>query len=855
MDPFDTFPGSVIAENVSDPRCAFVFPTQRSADSWALALARSGRMKAVESERFIGADRYRSLITEPNRPPGFEEASPLSRLFWALDVIATQRTAPFLCDLLPTGFEVPLSRVRTLSRLAPRLRMIRDAALRGTAEFGPDYSALCAHYDEFLEREKLFERSMLEPGQADDRRFIILAPELSGSPESSFGRESRADPFRPSLHTFGTFRDEMDWVFHSISGLVRAGTRPLEIAVSVPNLSPDIKAQLLRSAREWGVPVAFFGGEPLSQSPFGRLLASISRAAEEGFSARTLRKLAENGPIRWRNHRSLRTLIDIAERYNIPEMSDDPGRMAELWSLTFSECRIKDAGAVSLYGVLQDKSRAVRGARTFQSLAAALFDFRTALLDETALDGHEKKTLQRIVDGLEKLKAMHERLHSPKLPARPLAILLQELERTLYSPVEKSDAVSIQSYTLGVLFSAQAHFVLDASQDGTKSAAAYFNPLPEAREANTEAEAKLGECVLDSFGPAAVFCHAEEGISGFTVPHPYFAVHGAAIVRHGTVNQFPAPSSAPPVAVRRTPRPDPQAIAGALRGIQSFWRGEALRFSPSKLETFLQCPFKWLLCSTPGIDSLPSDPSLLAEGSLMHAVIRMMMENVRERDGRIRADHVEEYLSAFGGIFSRCLTATLRQSGAALRPGLEALRLRLRDRVKRLLEFEIELLNEGWEIGDFELTLAMAFDEGNIVLEGRADRVLQRSGGNEVAVIDYKRKTIPARKDLALREDGSLREFQVASYALMLAETGKEPRLGLYWSIEGCKSAVAFGPGGGRSSWMDFEPERRELMRLVAASAERIRSGSCLNATPSVEACDNCALRSICRALYSSENT
>ncbi len=858
-EPFDTFPGSMLLENLADPRCMFVFPTQRSADSWAFALARSGRTRAVESERFIGEDRYRSLITELNRPQGFEESSSLSRLFWALGVVVTQRAAPFLKNLLPSGFEVPLSRAHTLSRLAPRLRMIRDAALQGELEFGDDYIALCARYDKFLEEEKFYEPSMLGSEQPDDKKFMLLAPDLSrspaqGNPEQCRDKEARNNVSCPVLHTFGTFREELDWVFHAIRDLLHEGARPLEIAISLPNLSPELKAHLLRTAREWRVPVNFFDGEPLSQSPFGRLLASVSKAASEGFSARTLRKLAENNPIRWQNHRSFRALISIAERFNIPEMSDDPGRMAELWSLTFSECRINDAGAASLYRLLLEKSRAIRGAGTFRALMKALFDFRTAFLDETSLDSYTAKTLQRIFDELEKLNAMHERLRSPKLPAQPLAILLLELERTPYSPVMKADAVSIQSYTLGVLFSAKAHFILEVSQEGTKSAAAYFNALPEARGGNADAEARLGESVLRAFGPAAVFCHADEGISGFSVPHPFFALHGADIMRHRTEISGTGLPSTPSSRAHTSPKPDRGVSIDTLRRIPAIWRGEALRFSPSKLKAFLQCPFKWLLYSSPGIESLPSDPSILAEGSLMHSVIRMMMDNVKTLDGRIRADHMEEYISAFEDIFSRCLTDTLRQSGIALRPGLEALRLRLKDRMKRLLEFEIALHDEGWEIGDFELPLRMVFGEENIVLEGRADRVLNREGGDEVAIVDYKRNTIPTKKDLILREDGSLREFQVASYALMLASSGKNPRLGLYWSVEGSRSVTAFGPDGSRASWTEFEPERQELVRRVATSAERIRSGSSLKATPSAEACDACTLRSVCRALYSSEN-
>lgn len=850
-DPFDSPIGKTILENLLDSRAVFVFPTQRSADSWASSLVRSGRAKAVETDRFIGSDRFFSLAAEVNRPEGKEESTAVSRLFWALGIVAEQRAKPFLKELLPRDFETPLSRARFLARIAPRLRTIREATLMSDIEFGTDYLALCDRYEEFLEREKLFESAMLETIATDDKNYIFLEPRLSLAARAGIKEEFLATATMPALYKFKSFRLESDWVFGSIRELIDEGCKPLDIAISVPSLSADVRAHLLRAAREYAVPVAFFSGEPLSSSPFGKLLFSLSRAMEEGFSARTLRKLAERGSPGFRDRESLNRLVLIASRWNIPEISDDRKRMSSLWAKTFAECMIHDPEALALYKNLVRLTSAILGADDFQALKVALFDFRTSLLDESSLDARSQATLERVFDGLEKLKAMHERLRAPDLPARPFAVLLTELERTLYSPVVKADAVSIQAYALGALLAAKRHFVLDASQDSTGTAAAFFNPLPEAQATRAETEARLGELVLESFGPAAVFCHADESLSGFTVPHPFFTLRGFRAIH--------APESPRRLAAaRKVPRPKGSrspvsSVANALKTIPAVWSGDMIRFSPSRLRAFLLCPFKWLMASAPGIDFLPADSSVLAEGSLMHAVIRKLLEDIRDTDGRVRAERRDEYLSKFGEYFSECIGAILRQYGIALRPGLEAVRARLENRLSRLLEFELNLASEAWEIGSFETPLRLEFGDKGFALEGRADRVLERKNGSEVAVIDYKRKTIPSKKDLGIREDGSLGEFQVASYAEMLSSGGKNPALGLYWSIENCKSAVAFGSGGARSSWQEFEPERRALRGMIESAADTIRSGEYLQATPSQEACDGCAFRSACRAHFSSE--
>jgi RecB family exonuclease len=281
-----------------------------------------------------------------------------------------------------------------------------------------------------------------------------------------------------------------------------------------------------------------------------------------------------------------------------------------------------------------------------------------------------------------------------------------------------------------------------------------------------------------------------------------------------------------------------------------------VKLSPSRLKSLQECPFKWFVACLPDLDS-GAGTANTAEGSLAHALIRMLLQRIHETDGGFIAARLDEYRGWIDETFDRALEQTLRQQGPALEPSLSAARLKIQDRVERLLDFEEAFAAEGWEIGDFEVALSMQLESLGVSFEGRADRIATLPSSDEaqksLAIIDYKKGATPKKSEFLLNAENLLRDFQLAGYAAMAESAGSQVEKALYWSIEAGKAVYVFGSGKQRPDRESFEGERQALRRALDSAADVIGTGKFLVATPGKLACQNCGAKALCRALYSSE--
>jgi RecB family exonuclease len=235
----------------------------------------------------------------------------------------------------------------------------------------------------------------------------------------------------------------------------------------------------------------------------------------------------------------------------------------------------------------------------------------------------------------------------------------------------------------------------------------------------------------------------------------------------------------------------------------------------------------------------------------------MLLQRIQETDGGFIAANLDGYRSWIDETFDRALEQTLRQQGPALEPSLSAARLKIQDRIERLLDFEAAFASDGWGIGDFEASLSMPLEALGIAFEGRADRIAARAspGGSprRLAIIDYKKGSTPKKSEFLVNAEGSLRDFQLSGYTAMAESAGDLVEKALYWSIEAGKAVFVFGSGKQRPDRESFEPERQALSKALESAAATIKAGNFLKAIPGKLACQNCGARALCRALYSSE--
>ena len=931
-----------IAARVKDRKTSFVFPTQASANSWAKVAIDLPGISSVEKDRFLGWDRFIERVTKSAVPAGKIKSEADARLFWALRVLRDQAERPFLRRLAKPGFSPSLSLSASLARIAPALRDIM-AALRGAdrlfrtlgqEEELADYAALAASYAAFLDENGLYEERHLEPGKAIEESFVVFWPSLIPGYDKYSGPLKRAcsveeypvrggesltgTPAEILVHTYKTFSQELQSVFSACGTLLDSGLEPEKIAISAPVLTPEFQAHMKRVADRHGLPLTFHSGLPLSASPFGNLLLSLSRAEEEGFSLRTLRKLLDLGPFRWKDAESARRLIRIAESCHIPEFSADKRSMAALWNKTFGLCPKADKGLRDFYSALKEAAYSISGAASFPALGRAVFDFRDALLDESTLPAEAEMTLERIIDELQSLDTLGARLCASDMPASPFRILLLSLDSETYNPSESANAISVYPYHVGMLVASDIHFVLDASQESARPALARFSGLPEEFRSLVGDSSDVLSALFESFNVVnAVYCHAERGLSGYSVLHPYFRRAGATIrpidardiprspealetlawlqaraellppvlpkaKREAALGIFlsergggtgfagePAPSAAQPfpppfLVAAASPRPVKKALdASLLQRLPSCSADPLVKITPSRLRNFVLCPFKWLLSCVPNVDKGPSAVADLAEGSLTHALIRALLTEIAGPGEAVVPARLEESMLLLDRLLPRCLDAIMRQTGPSVEIAMLSAYPKIRDRLARLLAFETGFRSEGWNIGEFERNLSKSYEALGLLVEGRADRVVSRpssgspggADGRLYAIIDYKKKTTPRKKDFLVGEDGKLRDYQIAGYAEMLREEGKNVELAFYWSIENCEPSTVFGQGGARADWDDFGLERSAFAAAIESTARAIREGSFMAITPSIEGCASCPTRPVCRAHFSSERT
>ncbi|HEY9055224.1 MAG TPA: PD-(D/E)XK nuclease family protein, partial [Rectinemataceae bacterium] len=291
--------------------------------------------------------------------------------------------------------------------------------------------------------------------------------------------------------------------------------------------------------------------------------------------------------------------------------------------------------------------------------------------------------------------------------------------------------------------------------------------------------------------------------------------------------------------------------AGAS-GLKALSPPRPRRLSHKGLHTFILCPMRWFLESLPDMADSSADPEPLAEGTLTHSLIGDMFRALAGADGRLAPGALQSAPSLLKQLYGKAVAGTIRSFGPALQPSLEATEPRIVDRLIRLVKAEGEFEAAGWEIGKFEANLAWDREDLGLVLEGRADRLAKGAGGR-FALVDYKKNGTPSASQVRIGSDGTIGDFQLALYALMLSASGLEPGVALYWSVESGKPLYVFGGDAEKPDWQSFMPERDAVESLIRSTVAAMDEGRILQARPDESTCSSCGLKPICRAHFASE--
>jgi len=282
-------------------------------------------------------------------------------------------------------------------------------------------------------------------------------------------------------------------------------------------------------------------------------------------------------------------------------------------------------------------------------------------------------------------------------------------------------------------------------------------------------------------------------------------------------------------------RPAPRFVASPLPpaeirtpALLTFLRERSTVLSPTRLETYLQCPFQYFSMRTMRLKTAPPRPvdrlDFMTQGSIVHEVLAEWWT------------HPQDMAALFERIFARQLEERRIPGGYHT----ERLRFAMLD------DLQMFARDDSWQRAGFrsrtEEKFEMALDDG-LTISGKIDRLDEDDEGNAY-VIDYKYSS--AQRVLDKPKDETL--LQAPLY-LMAAEKyfGLKPAGMFYigvkkevryagWSVRPLMDALPLP-----ENW--FEHTRERALRIV----EEIRGGRIEVAPANRDNCVFCDAKDICR--------
>jgi ATP-dependent helicase/nuclease subunit B len=298
-------------------------------------------------------------------------------------------------------------------------------------------------------------------------------------------------------------------------------------------------------------------------------------------------------------------------------------------------------------------------------------------------------------------------------------------------------------------------------------------------------------------------------------------------------------------------------------------------FSTSRLEDYVQCPFRFLAITVLGLEprELPEEYFLEADvGDIYHEALRRFYQVRltagqtqltkvspevlhREMDEAVRRVFAEREATGEGGLpalwmiqqeeILRCLSDYVDEELERCRASSWAIE-------PRFLEWAFgSKPRRGEDAAAMPQPLVIPSPHGPVLVRGRVDRVdmlIGSTGAEGLAVVDYKSGTKPG--GLAGRIEAGqalqLPLYLMAVQAAFSASLGAAPAQGLYYYLRDLSVYAALDALGNDKKAARFAPIMEATRETVASIIDRVRSGH-FPPVPADACPAYCEFRSICR--------
>jgi ATP-dependent helicase/nuclease subunit B len=252
------------------------------------------------------------------------------------------------------------------------------------------------------------------------------------------------------------------------------------------------------------------------------------------------------------------------------------------------------------------------------------------------------------------------------------------------------------------------------------------------------------------------------------------------------------------------------------------------KLSASGYNSLVACPYQFFatrMLGLSGLDELSDMPEKRDYGDWLHRILALFHQALQERRVPL-ADRSTLLVKISDRVFAQ----ELDKSAAAL--GYYA---RWQKAMPAYLDWVASRESEGWHFvfGEEKFEKILRWQDGEIVLHGRIDRIDENAGG-ERSVLDYKSTNQNAlREKLKQGEDQQLPFYGLLSNVPLIAAS--------YVPLEASKDRIK------EVEAPDYERWQQMLAIRIADSMQGIADGAALPATGPESVCQYCDVRGLCR--------
>jgi RecB family exonuclease len=627
---------------------------------------------------------------------------------------------------------------------------------------------------------------------------------------------------------FSSYKDEIPWIVLAVKKMLACGIIPEDIAVSVPAL-PDMLERLVRECKIRDVPVSIRQGKPLSNHTGGRIFSALEKCLSSRWSFAAMKHLLLDKSLPWKEKSLIDELLDFGLKYRCMMGFQDHGREIDVWEKSFdrvwhpnNEKRISLNELKKYYLTLKKDIINLVESKSFSEIKKRWRLFEDTYLIKENISNDVNNVMARIIRALDELIDVEEKLVSNEIASnaiasikleKPYTIFLNYIRGIEYVFQQNNGGVPIYNYRAAAGISPLVHFVINMNQDDATVKGSSISFLREDRQRMLRlTDRDLSSDFISAYkisGVFPVFSVSKQTANGTAVPHRMLHEHFAAehLIQPSVLDdsyflelqiaqgRFPkeefdkqklAPTEMQRLAysqyqnmllnpiqhdIRNTSFENSELIKTVQERLSK--KNDDVRISPSDINEYIKCPFRWMLQSGLKINEKQTEIEAIDQrdlGKLYHRILEKFFLKIKD-EGRFRAEHLPIYKKYIYEETDAALHEARNREGAFQESIYGMLRERINAALVQYIETDAENLNGCIIVGP-EMPLRKKINGIDAALSGISDLVAEDENGKTI-LTDYKTGVMPAVSELLANNDELPLNMQMAAYINMIEDSGK----------------------------------------------------------------------------------